>query len=126
MPYQPIEKLRDVMENGDIHLVTMRQSVKGMIVPCKFYSGLTVGRPTIFVGPEGCEIAEVIKDYNAGTTINPRDPNAAKALANAIYAYRMDGDLWFQTQEGALRAAQAYHPQQSLYKWVELLNALRV
>ncbi|HPF78473.1 MAG TPA: glycosyltransferase family 4 protein, partial [Alphaproteobacteria bacterium] len=38
MPYQPIEKLRDVMESGDVHLVTMRHEVKGMLVPCKFYS----------------------------------------------------------------------------------------
>lgn len=126
MPYQPIEKLRNIMESGDIHLVTMRQSVKGMIVPCKFYSGLTVGRPTIFIGPSGCEIAEVLRDYDAGISINPKDINAAQALANAIYAYRMDGDLWFQTQEGALRAAQAYHPHQSLDKWVEILKELRV
>ena len=126
MPYQPIEKLRDVMEAGDIHLVTMRESVKGMIVPCKFYSGLTVGRPTIFMGPEGTEIAQVMKDYGAGICISPRDPNAARALADAIYAYRMDGETWFQTQEGALRASQAYHPNQSLHKWVELLEDLRV
>ena len=126
MPYQPIEKLRDVMESGDVHLVTMRESVKGMLVPCKFYSGLTVGRPTIFLGPKNTEIDQVIKEYSAGFSISPRDPDVARHLADAIYAYRMDGDTWFQTQEGALRAAQAYHPNQSLHKWVELLEDLRV
>lgn len=123
IPYQPLEKLRDVMESGDLHLVTMRRSVKGMIVPCKFYSGLTVGRPTLYVGPEGTEIAQVIAEYGAGVCFNPQD---AKGLADAIYAYRMDGEKWFQTQEGALRAAQNYHPNFSLKKWIELLNNLRV
>lgn len=123
MPYQPIERLRDVMESGDIHLVTMRRQAKGMLVPCKFYSGLTVGRPTIFIGPEESEIADVIHDYNAGIVVPAAD---AKALADAIYQYRSDGEFWFQAQEGALRAAQAYHPNQSLHKWLEVLEEVRV
>lgn len=123
MPYQPIEKLRDVMESGDIHLVTMRRETKGMLVPCKFYSGLTAGRPTIFVGPEETEVSYVINDYNAGKVVPNGNP---QALADAIYSYRTDGDDWFQAQEGALRAAQAYHPNQSLHKWLELIEAVRV
>lgn len=123
MPYQPIEKLREVMESGDVHLVTMRERVKGMIVPCKFYSGLSVGRPTIYVGPKNTEISQVITEYGAGTCIHPHDP---KALADALYAYRMDGNAWFQAQEGALRAAQDYHPNLSINKWVELLNNVRM
>ncbi|HPD83656.1 MAG TPA: glycosyltransferase family 4 protein [Alphaproteobacteria bacterium] len=123
MPYQPIEQLRMIMESGDVHLVTMRQSTKGMLVPCKFYSALTVGRPTIYIGPDETEISQVITEYGAGICVPNRD---AKALADAIYAYRMDGEMWFQAQEGALRAAQTYHPTQSLHKWVELVNQFRV
>ncbi len=123
MPYQPIELLRGVMESGDVHLVTMRSNVGGMLVPCKFYSGLTVGRPTIFVGPENTEISDVIEHYNAGAVISPDDDG--KALADMIYGYRMDGDAWFTAQEGALRAAQAFHPNQSLNKWVELVEKAR-
>lgn len=123
MPYQPIDRLHDVMESGDVHLVTMRNDTRGMLVPCKFYSGLTVGRPTVFVGPEDCEIGHVIKNYNAGKIVPVGD---AQALADAIYSYRMDGDGWFQAQEGALRAAQAYHPNQSLHKWVDLLEQVRI
>ena len=123
MPYQPIEKLREVMESGDLHLVTMRNEAKGMLVPCKFYSGLTVGRPTIFVGPEEIEISKVIHEYGAGTVI---PVGKAQELADTIYQYRLDGDAWFQAQEGALRAGQAYHPNQSLHKWLELLEDVRV
>lgn len=123
MPYQPIEKLREVMESGDVHLVTMRKEVKGLLVPCKFYSGLSVGRPTIFMGPKQTEIGRVIKDYNAGKVVSVGN---AKELAKAIYEYRHNGDEWFQAQEGALRAAQAYHPNQSLHKWLEVLEQARV
>ena len=123
MPYQPIERLHDVMESGDVHLVTMRNDTQGMLVPCKFYSGLTVGRPTVFVGPEDCEVGYVINNYNAGKIVPVGD---AQALADAILGYRNDGDGWFQAQEGALRAAQAYHPNQSLHKWIDLLEQVRI
>ena len=119
MPFQPIEKYRKVMENGDLHLVTMREEVQGMLVPCKFYSGLTAGRPTIFVGPQNCEISMTIKKYKAGDVVSPSD---GQALAEVIYKYRMDGDAWFCAQEGALQAAQDFHPSQSLQSWINLLE----
>lgn len=123
LPYQPIEKLRTIMESGDVHLVSMRRVAQGLVVPCKFYSGLTVGRPTIYIGPQGSEVAQVIAEHGAGFQVDPRDP---KTLADAIYGYRMDGEAWFQAQEGALRAAQIYHPDASIQKWLDLLEKLRL
>ncbi len=119
IPFQPIEKLKQVMESGDLHLVTMRDEAQGMLVPCKFYSGLTVGRPTIFAGPINCEISNVIQKYNSGVVVPPND---GQALAEAIYQFRHDGDLWFSAQEGALQAAQTYHPTKSLQSWADLLE----
>lgn len=119
MPFQPIEKLRQVMESGDLHLVTMREEAQGMLVPCKFYSGITVGRPTIFAGPRNSEIANVIENFSAGSVVSPND---GQALADIIYKYRHEGDVWFGAQEGALRAAQAYYPHHSLQMWVDLLE----
>jgi glycosyltransferase involved in cell wall biosynthesis len=123
MPYQPIEKLREVMESGDIHLVSQRNETRGLLVPCKFYSGVTVGRPTIYIGPKGTEIETVINKYNAGRIVAVND---AAGLAKAIHDYRSDGEAWFEAQEGALKAAQAYHPNLSLHKWIELLEKVRL
>ncbi len=122
LPYQPISKLRQIMESGDVHLVTMREKAQGMLVPCKFYSGLTIGRPTVFLGPPNCEISDVIQKYNAGVVVTPAD---GKALADAIYHYRSNGDAWFAAQEGALQAAHLYHPSHSLQKWIRLLESVR-
>ncbi len=122
IPFQPIEKLKQVMESGDLHLVTMREEAQGMLVPCKFYSGLTVGRPTVFAGPVDCEISSIIQEYKCGVIVPSKD---GKALADAIYQYRHDGDLWFAAQEAALQAAQAYHPSKSLQSWVDLLERVR-
>lgn len=122
IPFQPIEKLKHVMESGDLHLVTMRDDAQGMLVPCKFYSGLTVGRPTVFSGPINCEISNVIQKYNSGVVV---PSNSGQDLAGAIYKFRHDGDFWFSAQEGALQAAQAYHPSKSLQNWVDLLEGVQ-
>ena len=124
LPYQPIENLREIMESGDVHLISMRAETTGMLVPCKFYSALAVGRPALFIGHEASEIGQVINEYSAGKIISGK--GLAKKLAESIYAYRHDGESWFSAQEGALRAAQAYHPSQSLNAWIELLERVRV
>lgn len=116
LPYQPAEKLRYVMESGDIHVVTLRDDAAGLLVPCKFYAALAVGRPVIFIGPEDCEITRVIRDFKAGVVVPPRD--TAK-LVEAITQYRMDSDTWFLHQTGAIEAGKAFTPDHSMEEWIK-------
>jgi glycosyltransferase involved in cell wall biosynthesis len=115
LPYQPIGNLRYVMESGDIHIVTMRDDAAGLLVPCKFYSAMAVGRPCIFVGPEDSEIATVIRDFAAGTVVPPRDP---QRLIDAILDYRMNGENWFSAQRGAQEAGRAFIPAHAIDAWI--------
>lgn len=119
MPYQPAHLLKNVLESGDIHLAAMRPEMNGLLVPCKFYGGLAVGRPTIFVGSEESEIGQVLAEYNAGITVSDND---AQKLADAILHYRHDGQFWFEAQEGALAASQVYNAHNSLGQWKEELE----
>lgn len=116
LPYQPAEKLRYVMESGDIHIVTLKEDAAGLMVPCKFYSALAVGRPVIFIGPEDSEVTRVIRDFKAGMVVPPRD--TAK-LVEAITEYRMNSDTWFTHQSGALEAGKAFTPNHSIEEWIK-------
>jgi glycosyltransferase involved in cell wall biosynthesis len=64
LPYQPVNRLKEMLESGDVHLISMKDEAGGLLVPCKFYSALAVQRPCIFVGPAVCAalIADIIKD----------------------------------------------------------------
>ncbi len=115
LPYQPAAHLRAVMESGDLHLVTLKNETAGMLVPCKFYSALAVGRPCIYIGPQDTEIARVIKDFNAGTILPQGD---GQQLARTILEYRNNGDLWYSTQQGAQEAGEIFVPTQSIREWV--------
>ena len=116
LPYQPASQLRYVMETGDIHILSMREEVSGLLVPCKFYSALAVGRPVIFIGPEDNEIAQVIKDFQAGTIVPPRNP---AALIEAIVKYRSDSDAWFKAKAGSEEAGSVFTPEQSIEEWMK-------
>lgn len=116
LPFQPAGRLRRLMESGDAHLVTIPDGAAGMLVPCKFYAALAVGRPCIYVGPENTEVGRVIADYHAGSVVAQGDP---AALAEAVFRYRMDGEAWFAAQEGAGKAGSVFVPDQSIRAWIK-------
>jgi len=111
LPYQPASRLKDLMESGDIHLVSMRDDAAGLLVPCKFYSALAAGRPVIYIGPPDTEIAKVIRDYGCGAIVPQGD---GQTLAQAIHYFRMDPDAWFNAQIGAENAAEESRPVKSI------------
>ncbi|MCM2344550.1 MAG: glycosyltransferase family 4 protein [Alphaproteobacteria bacterium] len=115
MPFQPAARLRELMESGDVHLVSMRDDSSGFIVPCKLYSALAVARPSILLGPQTSEVARVIDDFQAGTVVPQGD---GRKLAQAILRYRLDGDEWFAAHEGARRASRIFVPHEAINAWI--------
>lgn len=111
MPYQPVSLLKDLMESGDLHLVSMRSDTAGLLVPCKFYSAVAAGRPIVYVGPAETEVGKMIRDYGCGAIINQGD---GETLAQAILYFRNDPDAWFHAQQGAEAAANDSRPIKSI------------
>lgn len=116
LPFQPVERLREVMESGDLHLVSMKEEAAGFIVPSKLYTAIAVARPCIFMGPVQSETAKVIKDFQTGKIVPQGD---AKALADAIRSYRMSGEEWFAAHGGAAKAREVFTPSGSIDAWME-------
>lgn len=111
LPYQPASCLKDLMESGDLHLVSMRDDAAGLLVPCKFYSALAAARPVIYLGPDDTEIARIIRDYGCGAIVPQGD---GATLAQAISYFRNDADAWFHAQQGAEMASQECRPVKSI------------
>lgn len=72
-PFQPRDRLGFSLTVPDVHLATLQNSLEGLIVPSKFYGAIAAGRPVIFMGPAGCEVARVIREWNCGFVIDPHD-----------------------------------------------------
>lgn len=85
--YQPSERLGESLSAGDVHLVSLRPELEGLIVPSKFYGIAAAGRPTLFIGsPEG-ETARILKEAQCGIQVAPRD---GEALAKHIVTLAED------------------------------------
>jgi glycosyltransferase involved in cell wall biosynthesis len=85
LPPQPVALLSESLGAGDLHLVSMKSEMAGLVVPSKFYGVMAAGRPCLFVGPEESEVARVIREQGVGEVIAPGD---AQALVMAILRYR--------------------------------------
>lgn len=128
LPYQPLSRLRDVLESGDLHIVSLRGEAAGFVVPSKLYATLAVGRPCLFIGPTGSETARVIGEFKCGLVIPQSD---VEHLIASIILYRKNGDAWFEAHQGALRARELFKPQvmmEQLKKeiWAIVKDDLRV
>ena len=85
LPPQPQSELSESLGAGDLHLVTMRTGMSGLVVPSKFYGVMAAERPALFIGPADSEVARVIDEHEVGAVIAPGD---AAGLVEAILAYR--------------------------------------
>jgi colanic acid biosynthesis glycosyl transferase WcaI len=65
-PYQPIDRLAASLTVPDVHLVSLKPELEGLIVPSKFYAVLAAGRPVLFVGDPKSEMAKRIDEADCG------------------------------------------------------------
>ena len=79
LDYVPRAQLQASLALADVHLISMRPEMTGIVVPGKLYGVMAAGRPAIFVGPEHCESADTIRDAGCGITVTPGDTDGLVA-----------------------------------------------
>ena len=73
LPFQDNIDFNNIMAASHVHLVTLKQGLEGMAVPCKIYGILAAGRPVIALVPEHSEIANIVREENCGLVVDPDD-----------------------------------------------------
>jgi glycosyltransferase involved in cell wall biosynthesis len=73
LDYVPREQLAASLGMADLHLISMRREMTGIVVPGKLYGIMAAGRPALFVGPEHCETADTIRHAECGLTFRQDD-----------------------------------------------------
>jgi glycosyltransferase involved in cell wall biosynthesis len=84
-PYAERALLGESLAAGDVHLITLRERMPGLLVPSKIYGVLAAGRPAIYIGPEEGEVSDIIAAGRCGVRIANGD---AKALVQAVLRYQ--------------------------------------
>lgn len=72
-PYQPRERLALSLSSADLHLITLRPELEGLIVPSKFYGIAAAQRATAFIGDGNGEIGTLVRRYDCGRCFSVGD-----------------------------------------------------
>ena len=89
LPYQHNDVLKYSLSIPDVHWISLKPEVEGLIVPSKFYGIAAAGRPIIAVTAKDGEIARLIKAEDCGVII---EPGNSTALADAITHLSTDAE----------------------------------
>jgi glycosyltransferase involved in cell wall biosynthesis len=92
LEYQPRGELVGSLSLGDVHLLTLRGDMAGLVVPVKLYGIMAAGRPVVMVGPRGSESARTIEREGIGHVIDPDELGAAATdrLVEVLRGLRAD------------------------------------
>ncbi len=116
LPLQPNYRLPDLMLGGDVHLISMKDEVLGMMVPSKLYAAVAAERPSILLGPEQSETGKILQEYQAGMVVRQGDVDG---LVQAIRSYRYDEGVWFSAHEGARKASRMIVRDELIELWIK-------
>jgi colanic acid biosynthesis glycosyl transferase WcaI len=119
LDYFPASELRHVMEAGDIHIVSIKPGLEGLVVPSKLYSTLSAARPVLAAAPATSDVAVIVGAEGCGVHVNPTD---AGAIADAINELVRDPARLKAMAEASGKASGKYARDRELAKLVELVE----
>jgi len=89
LPFRPASEVPLVLSSGDMHVVTVKRGLEGVVVPSKLYPTLAAGRPVLGVAPEETDVVRIIRRTGCGLAADPDDP---ASVANAIRSVLHDSE----------------------------------
>ena len=119
-PYQPGERLAESLSAADVHLISLKPELEGLIVPSKYYGIAAAGRPAIFIGDPAGELARIIKDSHSGFVVREGD---GAGLADAIQTLANDPALAAEQGARARRRFESdYDLRHAIVAWDNLIE----
>ena len=76
-PYQDLKVLHYALGVADVHWVSLKPELEGLLFPSKFYGIAAAGRPIVAVASRTGEIAELVRKHECGFAIEPGDVSGA-------------------------------------------------
>jgi colanic acid biosynthesis glycosyl transferase WcaI len=100
IPFQPSERLNDLLNLADIHLLPQRADAADLVMPSKLTGMLASGRPVVATAHSGTQLASAAQGL--GIVVPPGDPDA---FVSAVLELTADKDLRLTLGQEARRYA---------------------
>ena len=115
IPYQPVERVPEVLAAADVHVIPLREGLAWSSVPSKLYKVLAVERPVIASVDAGTEVGRVVVEAGAGHAVGPDDPAVLiDSLRNVLASSEEQAEMgrrgrqWVENWTTPARAAAQY------------------
>ena len=116
LPYQPMERLSEMLSAADVAVVCLESGHTGISVPSKAYGVIASGTPIVgILDPDG-EIGQMIKEIGCGVLVDPDGAEIASAIRDL-----MDDPVKRSTMSAAAR--QTFLEKYTLSKAAEAYDA---
>jgi colanic acid biosynthesis glycosyl transferase WcaI len=120
LPYQDQATLNFSLGVPDLHWISLKPALEGLIVPSKFYSIAAVARPMVVIAASDGELAMLVARHNCGYVI---EPGESGELADLLKRLSQDSRE-LATKGNAARKMLDTHfsRRQAFDKWQRLLD----
>jgi glycosyltransferase involved in cell wall biosynthesis len=119
LPFFPANKISSVLAAADIHIVTVKRGLEGVVVPSKMYGILAAGRPIVAVAPAESDAATLALRQGFGVAADPDKP---EELVAALRALMNDPPRIAALGAAAQAASFDYDRVNELRKFVEIIE----
>lgn len=89
-PYVPKSRFPALIRAADFGLVALERGCVGLMSPSKIHEYLALGKPLIYVGPTGSNVADAIEQFGCGVRADEKDPEGLARCLGAIAAGTFD------------------------------------
>jgi colanic acid biosynthesis glycosyl transferase WcaI len=119
-PYQQQTALNDTLNLPDLHWISLRPELEGLIVPSKFYSIAAAGKPMVIISAKDGELATVVRRGECGFVIKPGDSAGLARLLTRLA--REPDDLTRLGRAARAMSDTLFSRDQAFQRWQQLLN----
>jgi glycosyltransferase involved in cell wall biosynthesis len=119
LPFQAKEDLIDSLSCCHLAIISLREGLKGVAVPCKLYGILASARGVLAMVPEGSEVDMVVHEEECGVTVVPGD---IEGLVATILKLRSDRSLVERMASNAFKVyRRKYRLDSGIQRFFEVL-----
>lgn len=108
-PYVPRDRVARLIESADFGLVTLEDRCAGLMSPSKIHGYLAAGKPLLYLGPPGSNVAEAIDQYGCGVRAGYDEAGSVGRSLERLASPSLD----YRTMAtGAVAAARDRHTEE--------------
>jgi colanic acid biosynthesis glycosyl transferase WcaI len=119
LPFFPASKISAVLAAADVHVITVKRGLEGVVVPSKLYGILAAGRPILAVAPKETDAAALGASRGFGVSADPDKPEETVSAVRALLA---DPGRLRAMGEAAAAAARDYDRAGEIGKFMEIIE----